>query len=75
MLNAEINKCVRTIRKVLQMSIEDNIENLAASLDLVVESLNPTNDFGNTVSDELHQIEYQIGRVADALEEILKRMK
>lgn len=57
------------------MSIEDNIENLAASLDLVVENLNPTNDFGNTVGDELHQIEYQIGRVADALELILKQMK
>jgi len=58
-----------------KMSIEDNIENVAGALDLIVESLNPTNDFGNTVGDELHQIEFQICRVADALEQILKKMK
>jgi hypothetical protein len=57
------------------MSIEDNIENVAAALDSLLENINPTNDFGNTVGDELHQIEFQIGRVADALEQILKRMK
>jgi len=57
------------------MSIEDNIESVASALDTMMENLNPINDFGNTVGDELHQIEYQISRVADALESILKRMK
>jgi hypothetical protein len=57
------------------MSIEDNIESVASALDSIMDKMDPMNDFGNTVSDELHQIEYQISRVADALEQILKRMK
>lgn len=57
------------------MSIEDSIIEMVNSIDNVADQLNPNNDFGNTVSDELHQIEYQIGRVADALEAILKIMK
>lgn len=57
------------------MSIEDSIIEMVNSIDNVADQLNPNNDFGNTVSDELHQIEYQIGRVADALESILKIMK
>ena len=57
------------------MSIEENIAEIAGALDTLTDQINPLNDFGNTVGDELHQIEYQIMRVADALESILKRMK
>ena len=57
------------------MSIEDNIENIASALDNIMDKMDPMNDFGNTVSDELHQIEYQISRVADALESMLKHIK
>lgn len=57
------------------MSIEDNIAEIAGALDNLADQINPTNDFGNTLGDELHQIEYQISRVADALESILKKMK
>ena len=31
------------------------------------------NDHNNTVGDELHQIEHQLGRIADALEIIAKK--
>lgn len=57
------------------MSIEDNIAEIAGALDTLTDKLDPLNDFGNTLGDELHQIEYQISRVADALESILKKMK
>jgi hypothetical protein len=55
--------------------LEDKIESVANGLDFISDQLNPLNDFGNSVGDELHQIEYQITRVADALEGILKIMK
>jgi hypothetical protein len=35
--------------------------------------LNPINDFGMTVSDELHSIDYQLARIADALEALVKK--
>lgn len=54
--------------------LEDKIESIANTLDHLSDQVNPLNDFGNTVGDELHQIEYQISRVADALEAILKKM-
>jgi hypothetical protein len=36
-------------------------------------NLNPTNDFGMTVSDELHNIEFHLARIADALEALVKK--
>jgi len=36
-------------------------------------NLNPTNDFNMTVGDELHNIEFHLGRIADALEAIAKK--
>lgn len=55
--------------------LEDKIESVANGLDFISDQLNPLNDFGNSVGDELHQIEYQLTRIADALEQIVKRMK
>jgi len=69
-----VNTCVETIERKLHMSIEDNIESISNAIDHLSDQLNNTNDFGNTIGDELHQIEYQISRVADALEKILKKM-
>lgn len=57
------------------MSIEDNIQDLSNSLDHIADQINANNDFGFTTSDELHNIDYNISRVADALEGILKIMK
>jgi len=36
-------------------------------------NLNPCNDFNMTVGDELHSIEYQLSRIADALELLVKK--
>ena len=33
--------------------------------------MNPTNDFGQTVGDELHYIEHQLSRIADSLETLV----
>lgn len=55
--------------------LEDKIESIANGLDFISDQLNPLNDFGNSVGDELHQIEYQLTRIADALETIVKTMK
>ena len=37
-------------------------------------NLNPSNDFNMTVGDELHSIDYQLSRIADALETIIKKI-
>jgi len=55
--------------------LEDKIESVATGLDYISDQLNPLNDFGNSVGDELHQIEYQLSRIADSLEAIVKTMK
>ena len=57
------------------MSIEDNIAEIVASIDNLADQINPVNDFGSTVGDELSAINHNISRVADALESILKKMK
>lgn len=36
-------------------------------------NLNPSNDFNMTVGDELHNIDYQLSRIADALEALVKK--
>jgi len=34
--------------------------------------LDPTNDYGNTLGDELHSIDYNLNRIADSLEQLIK---
>ena len=57
------------------MSIEDNITEMVNSLDHIADQLNPSNDFGSTVGDELNGIHFNLSRIADALEKIVKQMK
>lgn len=57
------------------MSIEDNIAEIVSSIDHLSDQINPVNDFGNTVGDEVAGINQNLGRVADALEQILKIMR
>lgn len=57
------------------MSIEDNIAEIVSSIDNLSDQLNPVNDFGSTIGDELAAINHNISRVADALEFIMKTMK
>ena len=55
--------------------IEDTMTEMVNSLDNIADQLNPTNDFGSTVGDELNGIHFNLSRIADALEGILKIMK
>lgn len=57
------------------MSIEENIVEIVSSIDNLADQINPVNDFGSTVGDELAAINFNISRVADALEYIVKTMK
>ena len=34
---------------------------------------NPSNDFGSTIGDELHDIAFQFSRIADALEKMANK--
>ena len=41
---------------------------IAEELELI--NSNNSNSWGQSIGDELHQIEYQLGRIADSLEKI-----
>lgn len=52
------------------------LEDVVDAINYVGESVNehdPKNDFGMTVGDELHNIEFQLSRIADALEKIANK--
>jgi len=55
--------------------LEDTITEMVNSLDHIADQLNPSNDFGSTVGDELNGINFNLSRIADALEKIVKTMK
>jgi len=55
--------------------IEETLNDIVNSIDRIGDKLDPSNDFGQTIGDELHAIEYQLGRIADILEQIFKNMK
>jgi hypothetical protein len=57
------------------MSIENNLESIASSLDDIFNGLTSTNDFGQTVGDELHTIAWQLERLVEVLEKIETKMK
>ena len=53
------------------MSIEDKLDNIAHSLDHIADQIDPQDE----MPDIMMSINYNIGRVADTLEQILKKMK
>jgi len=55
------------------MALEDNITDIVNSIDNLAEKFELKNDFGYTIGDQLHQIEWKLSRIADALEEIAKK--
>ena len=57
------------------MALEDTITEVVNSLDNLSEKFELKNDFGMTIGDELHNIEFQLSRIADSLETIVKNMK
>jgi len=50
-------------------AIEDIAEAISNEIDT-----DPKNDFGMTVGDELHSIEFQLSRIADSLEILAKQL-
>ena len=55
--------------------LEETLQDIANRLDDISGNLNPNNDFGSTVGDELNALNYHASRIADALEMIAKKMK
>ncbi len=55
--------------------IEQTLKDIASSIDDVYGAMNPNNDFGQSVGDELHTIAWQLERIADVLEKIESNMK
>jgi hypothetical protein len=51
----------------------DTLVEVSNAIDNLTDRLDPINDFGFTVGDELHNIHYQLERIADALEAIVKK--
>lgn len=55
------------------MALEDNITQIVHALDNLSEKFELKNDFGQTIGDELHQIEFQLSRIADCLEKLINK--
>ena len=55
--------------------MNENLQEIATELSNIEQALiSPqTNSWGQTIGDELHQIEFQLSRIADALEIIAKK--
>ena len=52
------------------------LEHVADAIDNLHDlPLDPKNDFNMTVGDELHNIDYNLSRIADSLEELVKIVK
>ena len=49
--------------------LNESLERIEEELEL----LNKPNDWGLSIGDELHQIEHQLGRIADALVKLAKK--
>lgn len=55
---------------------EYSLEDVTLMLGSIAEELelsNKTNSWNQSIGDELHQIEYQLGRIADSLEKIANK--
>lgn len=59
------------VSKDMVYTLEDVVDAIGSIGEAM--DLNPTNDFGMTVGDELHNIHYELGRIADALEALVKK--
>ena len=49
------------------------IEDIAEAITHEINT-DPKNDFGMTIGDELHSIEFQLSRIADSLEILAKQL-
>lgn len=58
------------MKKEITYTLEDVVDAIG---DLHNLPLDPNNDFGMTVGDELHSIDFHLSRIADALEKIANK--
>ena len=49
------------------------LSDIANSLDAIESCLNPKNEFGYTVGDQLYEMTYNLSRIADSLEKIAQK--
>jgi septation ring formation regulator EzrA len=57
------------------MALEDTLENIAYNISELTEKFQFTNSYGQTIGDELHSIDYNLSRIAEALEILVKKGK
>lgn len=60
----------------MKTEVTYTLEDVVDAINYLSESVNehdPKNDFGQTVGDELHGIEFHLSRIADALEKIASK--
>ena len=57
------------------MALEDNITEIVNSIDNLAEKFELKNDFGMTIGDELHEMNFHLKTIAESLETIVKNMK
>jgi hypothetical protein len=57
--------------KMAKTKVEYTLEDVADAISDI--NTDPTNDFGQTVGDELHDIAWALTRIADALEKIASK--
>lgn len=58
------------------MALEDTFENIAYNISEIAENIGSnTNSFGQTVGDELHEMNYYLKTIAESLETIVKNMR
>jgi hypothetical protein len=58
------------------MALEDTLENISYNISEVAANIGRnTNAFGQTVGDELHEMNFHLKTIAESLEIIAKNMK
>jgi hypothetical protein len=53
--------------------LEDNITEVVNAVDNLAKKFELKNDFGQTIGDELHEMNWHLSRIADSLEKIAQK--
>lgn len=53
--------------------LEDNITEVVNAVDNLAKKFKLKNDFGQTIGDELHEMNWHLSRIADSLEKIAQK--
>lgn len=55
------------------MALEDNITEIVNSIDNLAENFQLKNDFGYTIGDELHEMNFYLKTISELLEKIANK--